>query len=334
MMDDSKEYILVTGATGFIGSHLCERLLVEKYNLIGIDNFDPFYDKDIKIRNLEQIRAKAQAPDQFEFLELSITNQTDIFKNLESKKIKMIIHLAAKAGVRPSIQDPLGYAEANILGTQNMLEFCKVRKVGYFVFGSSSSVYGNNKKLPFSEEDRVDKPISPYAATKRAGELLCHTYADLFGIKMVVLRFFTVYGARQRPDLAIHKFTDLIRKGKPIQMYGDGTSQRDYTYIDDIIDGIMGSLKWIENPENQNKYEIFNLGESDTVDLKKLISLIEKNLNKDAIIEKAPWQAGDVDVTYADITKAKEFLGYSPQMKIEKGIPRFVEWFLDSQKKS
>ena len=233
-----------------------------------------------------------------------------------------IVHLAARAGVRPSLTEPKLYAETNINGTLNLLELAREFGVRQFVFGSSSSVYGINTKVPFAEEDRIHQPISPYAATKAAGELLCHTYSHLYGIRTVCLRFFTVYGARQRPDLAIHKFAKLIDARKPIQVYGDGTTRRDYTYIDDIIQGVRAAISY-----DQSIHECVNLGESQTVELRELIELLERSLGKDAVIDRQPMQPGDVPITFADISKAERLFGYRPTTKIADGIPKFVEWF-------
>jgi UDP-glucuronate 4-epimerase len=234
----------------------------------------------------------------------------------------VIVHLAARAGVRPSLAEPKLYAETNINGTLNLLELAKEHNIKQFVFGSSSSVYGINAKVPFAEDDRIHQPISPYAATKAAGELLCHTYSHLYDIRCVCLRFFTVYGARQRPDLAIHKFSKLITGGKPIQVFGDGTSRRDYTYVDDIIQGVRAAIDY-----DRSMYEVFNLGESQTTELNELISLLERSLDMNAIIDRQPMQPGDVPTTYADISKSREMLGYNPTTKIADGIPKFVEWF-------
>lgn len=324
-------HILVTGAAGFIGSHLCEHLLKQDANVIGIDNFDPFYSKDIKENNLKQIESKVSANSSFTFYKVSINDTQKILDLLKDIKIEMVIHLAAKAGVRPSIEDPLGYSKTNIDGTLSIMEICRVKNIKYHIFASSSSVYGNNKKVPFQESDNVDFPISPYAATKKSCELLCHTYAHLYNIHTACLRFFTVYGPRQRPDLAIHKFTKLIDAGETISMYGDGSTKRDYTYIDDIIDGILKTVKWIKKPSDKIKYEVFNLGESHTTELNKLIKVLEKSIGKSVKINRMPMQPGDVNITYANIAKSKEILGYNPQTLIEEGIPKFVEWF-NSQK--
>jgi len=244
-------------------------------------------------------------------------------KIFQANKFECIVHLAARAGVRPSLKEPRLYAETNITGTLNLLELAKEHGIPQFVFGSSSSVYGVNSKVPFSEDDRIHQPISPYAATKAAGELLCHTYSHLHNFRTVCLRFFTVYGARQRPDLAIHKFTKLISEGKPIQMFGDGSSRRDYTYVDDIIQGVRAAMDY-----DGSMHEVFNLGESETTELRRLIELLERFLDMHAIIDHQPMQPGDVPITFADISKARKLLNYSPKTKIEEGIPKFVEWFL------
>jgi len=315
MSHEIKNY-LVTGGAGFIGSHLVDSLLSEGNNIITIDNFDEFYSKEVKLNNI----ASALTFDTFQLIEGDIRDKgllDDLFSN---NHIDVVIHLAAKAGVRPSIENTVEYYDVNINGTLNILEAMKKFDVKHLVFASSSSVYGNNKKVPFSESDIVDYPISPYAATKKSGELLCHTYHHLYDFKINCLRFFTVYGPRQRPDLAIHKFSKMILNDETIPMFGDGTTKRDYTYIDDIIQGIKLAIR------NLNGYEVFNLGESRTIMLKELITLIEKEIGKKANIEKLPLQPGDVEQTYADISKAKEILGYDPQYEIEEGIKNFIEW--------
>ncbi len=311
--------ILVTGAAGFIGSHVVERLLERDQGVIGLDNLDDFYDPAIKRRNL----ARALDASAFELVEGDIRDAR-VLDSLPDD-VSLIIHLAARAGVRPSIEQPLLYQDVNVRGTQELLEYARRAGVGRFIFGSSSSVYGNAERVPFSEDDPVDRPISPYAATKRAGELICHTYHHLFGLGIVALRFFTVYGARQRPDLAIHKFTRLMAAGEPIQQYGDGTTQRDYTHVRDILQGVEGALSYLERePE---AFEIINLGESRTVELSRLIELIADSLGVEPRIERLPPQPGDVERTYADIAKARRLLGYDPVIPIEEGIPEFVEWF-------
>ena len=314
--------ILITGAAGFIGSHLSERLLQEGSRIICLDNLDTFYDPQIKRENLKPLLSN----NNFTMIEGDIRDLkllTDIF---EGNRIDIIVHIAARAGVRPSIKEPLLYYDVNVRGTTNLLEMAKNYHVKKFIFASSSSVYGENKKVPFSEDDNVDYPISPYAATKKAGELISFTYHHLYGIPVSCLRFFTVYGPRQRPEMAIHKFTRLIYEGKSIPVYGDGTSRRDYTYIDDIISGITASVN------TELGYEIINLGESKTVKLTELISLIEENLQKKALIEWLPDQPGDVPVTFADIGKARRLLGYTPCIDIKEGAGRFVEWFLKREK--
>jgi UDP-glucuronate 4-epimerase len=311
--------ILVTGGVGFIGSHLVTRLLNENmWNVSVVDDFNDFYSPAIKRANAEVF---LQNP-RFTLYEADIRDAEYLRVIFQENKFDAIVHLAARAGVRPSLAQPKLYTETNINGTLNLLELAREFELKQFVFGSSSSVYGINNKIPFAEDDRIHQPISPYAATKAAGELLCHSYAHLYGIRAVCLRFFTVYGARQRPDLAIHKFSKLIWEDKPIQVFGDGTTRRDYTYVDDIIQGVRAAIDY-----DASGYEIFNLGESQTVELRYLIELIEKNLGKKAIIDRQPLQPGDVPQTFADISKSREILGYNPQTKIEEGIKKFVEWF-------
>lgn len=310
--------ILVTGAAGFIGSHLCEAL-VKEHEVIGLDNFCDFYDIKIKRNNLHEL-AKF---DNFQIIKTDIRSKSELEDVFSHHKFDLIIHLAAMAGVRPSIADPVLYTEVNINGTVNLLEQSKKHSIKKFIFASSSSVYGNNKKVPFVESDSVDLPISPYASTKKAGELICHTYYHLEQISIVCLRFFTVYGPRQRPDLAIHKFARKILDNKIISVFGDGSTKRDYTYIDDIIDGILKSINFVNSGYH---YEIFNLGESQTISLSKMIKTIEKTLGKTAQKEILPLQPGDVDQTFADISKAKKMLGYKPKTNFKDGVDKFVEW--------
>jgi len=311
--------ILVTGGAGFIGSHLVDRLLAEGgWQVTVVDDFNDFYDPAIKRANA----SRHQDEPNYRLFEADIRDQAALKKVFAGNSFDCIVHLAARAGVRPSLEQPLLYAETNIIGTMNLLELARERGIKQFVFGSSSSVYGSNAKVPFSENDPIRQPISPYAATKAAGELLCHTYTHLYGIRCVCLRFFTVYGPRQRPDLAIHKFARLISEDKPIPVFGDGTTRRDYTFIDDIIAGVRAAIDYKESD-----YEVINLGESRTVELRELISLIEKELGTKAKIDRQPLQPGDVPQTFADITKARQVLGYNPQTQIEEGIHRFVEWF-------
>jgi UDP-glucuronate 4-epimerase len=309
--------ILVTGGAGFIGSHLCGRLLREGHRVVCLDNFDEFYDPEIKRRNVQESMGDAQ----FKFIEGDIRDTQLIPRIFQGRTFDVVVHLAARAGVRPSIDFPKLYEEVNIQGTINLLDACREFGVKSYVFASSSSVYGGNRKVPFSEEDSVETPISPYGATKRAGELFCYTYHRLFGINIACLRYFTVYGPRQRPEMAIHKFTRLIEENERVPLYGDGQSMRDYTYIDDIIDGTMGAIY------GNKGYEIYNLGESHTTRLSDLIRMLEEAFGKRAIIERLPEQRGDMPITYANIEKARRKLGYSPQVSMEEGIARFVEWY-------
>jgi UDP-glucuronate 4-epimerase len=312
--------LLVTGAAGFIGSHLVDRLLASgETEVIGLDSFDDFYDPAAKRANI----APHLAHPRYRLIEVDVRDEAALIRSLADERFEAIIHLAARAGVRPSLIEPRLYAEVNITGTVNLLELARRAGVGRFIFGSSSSVYGPTAIPPF-REDAPLQPISPYAATKAAGELLAHTYSHLYGLRAVCLRFFTVYGPRQRPDLAIHKFARLISTGRPIPVYGDGSSERDYTYISDIIDGVRAALDYDATP-----FEIINLGESQTVRLDRLIELLEKSLGKRAIIERMPAQAGDLPRTHADTTKATRLLGYRPSTTIETGIERFVDWFRD-----
>jgi len=311
--------ILVTGGAGFIGSHLCERLLEEGHSVICLDNFDSYYDPNLKIRNVEEISNKYPGP--FTMVTGDIRNRDHLTELFKKNRIDAVFHLAARAGVRPSIVDPLLYEDVNLRGTITLLEVCKEFGMKNFIFASSSSVYGENQRVPFSETDLDIQPISPYGATKRAGELLCYSYHHLYGIHIACLRIFTAYGPRQRPEMAIHKFTSLMDQGKEIPMYGDGSSKRDYTYIDDLIDGMMAVL------QRHKGFEIYNLGESRTTSLKELIRMIEEYLGKKAKILAMEPQPGDVSITYADITKAKRLLNYQPKIEMGEGIKRFVEWY-------
>lgn len=304
--------ILVTGAAGFIGSNVCKCLLNIGHNVIGVDNFDTFYDPKLKRTNINGLLKLSN----FKINEGDIRDESFINEIFESNSIDVVIHLAARAGVRPSIEQPGLYYDVNVNGTLRLLESMRKHNVKNMLFASSSSVYGNNKKTPFSETDNVDNPISPYAATKKAGELLCYTYHHLYNFNIFCLRFFTVYGRNQRPEMAIQQFGRLIKEGKPITMYGDGSSRRDYTYIDDIVDGIIASM------DNLKGYEILNLGNSDTIALEPLIQLIGKTLGKDVIINRQPMQPGDVDITYADVTKAGKLIGYKPKHSIELGLEK------------
>ena len=311
--------ILVTGGAGFIGSHLVDKLLSEgDWNVTVVDDFNDFYDPSIKRANAERHSQHSN----YRLEKADIRQRAALERIFDVTKVDCIVHLAARAGVRPSLDQPLLYSQTNIEGTLNLLELSRQHNIKQFVFGSSSSVYGINAKVPFSEDDPIRQPISPYAATKAAGELLCHTYTHLYGIRCVCLRFFTVYGPRQRPDLAIHKFARLISEGKTIPVFGDGTTRRDYTYVDDIIAGVRAAIDY-----TRTEYEVINLGESRTVELQELISLLEKELGLTARIDRQPLQPGDVPQTFADITRARQLLGYNPQTQIETGIKRFVEWF-------
>jgi UDP-glucuronate 4-epimerase len=312
--------ILITGGAGFIGSHLVDKLLDENaWHVTVVDDFNDFYSPDLKRRNVENHLSNSN----YTLYDADIRDSEKLREIFTAKKFDVIVHLAARAGVRPSLSDPKLYVETNVNGTLNLLELTKEFGIKQFVFASSSSVYGINAKIPFSEDDKIFQPISPYAATKAAGELLCHTYSHLYDFRTVCLRFFTVYGARQRPDLAIHKFSKLISEDKPIPVFGDGKTRRDYTYIDDIIQGVRAAIDY-----SATKHEVFNLGESQTVELNELIELIEKHLGKNAIIDRKPFQAGDVPRTFADISKAKKLLNYKPTTKIDDGIRKFIDWFL------
>ncbi|HEV3223195.1 MAG TPA: GDP-mannose 4,6-dehydratase [Puia sp.] len=310
--------ILITGVAGFIGSHTAEKFLAEGHSIVGIDNFDPFYPRHFKLHNMDAIKESKR----FTFLEGDILNKELLNKLFEDNNIEAVIHLAAKAGVRPSIDNIEEYYQANITGTLNLLECMRVKGITKMLFASSSSIYGNNIKIPFSETDRVDNPISPYASTKKSGELLCHVYSHLYGFDISCLRFFTVFGPRQRPDLAIHKFTRLIGEGKPIPIFGDGSTGRDYTYVSDITDGIMCAFQKLKG------YNIFNLGESRVILLKDLIKVIEDRVQRKAVLDFKPKQPGDVEITFADIEKAKTEIGYNPQFDLKTGVDIFVSWYL------
>ena len=310
--------VLVTGGAGFIGSHLVARLLAEGgWRVTVVDDFNDFYDPALKRRNVGPHLGRAD----FELREADIRDRAALAEVFEGARFDCVVHLAARAGVRPSLAEPVLYAETNINGTVNLLELARAHGVRQFVFGSSSSVYGESEKVPFAEDDPVNRPISPYAATKAAGELLCHTYSHLWGLRCVALRFFTVYGARQRPDLAIHKFARLISEGQPIPVFGDGTTRRDYTFVDDIAAGVRAAMDY-----RQSGYEVVNLGGARTVELRELIALLGRELGRKAVIDRRPPQPGDVPRTFADVSKARRLLGYDPQTPIEEGLRRFVEW--------
>ncbi len=312
--------VFITGVAGFIGSHVAEALLRRGDAVAGLDNFDPFYPRAIKERNLAALSAFPG----FRFVEGDIRDPAALDRWGREGTPDALIHLAAKAGVRPSVADPAGYADVNVVGTSRVLEFARDRDVSRILFASSSSVYGGNEKVPFSEEDPVDHPVSPYAATKKAGELLCHTFAHLHGMTIASLRFFTVYGPRQRPEMAIHKFTRLIFQGKEIGLFGDGSTRRDYTYIDDIVGGVLGALA---APPG---HRIYNLGESATISLADLVSLLERTIGLPAKRKHLPLQPGDVPVTYADISRARAEIGYDPKTPVAEGLAKFIAWFREN----
>ena len=337
---------LITGGAGFIGSTVAERLLNRGDRVVVVDNFNDFYDYNRKIRNILEITNNFNKINEFENLLkdekisklieiVNSDNFTLIYGDIRDREamnrvfaensFDLVFNPAAMAGVRPSLLDPMLYEDVNVRGYMNLLELCKKYRVKKFVQASSSSVYGNNKEVPFKETAVVDFAISPYAATKKSCEVMGHVYHKLYNIDMVQLRFFTVYGPKQRPDLAIHKFTKMILEDKPIPFYGDGTTKRDYTYIDDIVDGILKSMNYLFN--NENVYEIFNIGESHVVSLKEMVETIENAIGKKAILDIQPMQPGDVDKTYADISKAKAMIGYDPQTNFSEGIRKFVEWY-------
>ena len=307
--------ILVTGGAGFIGSHLCERLVARGDEVVVLDNFNEFYDPAIKRRNVAEALGGA------EVVEGDIRDQDLVPGLFERGNFDGVVHLAAMAGVRPSLLDPLHYEDVNVRGTMILMEEIKKREGMRFVFASSSSVYGGNETVPFKETDDIPHPVSPYAATKRAGELMAYTYHHLYGVPTSCLRFFTVYGPRQRPEMAIHKFVRATLAGEPIPFFGDGTTRRDYTYIDDIVDGVVRSLDHCEG------YEIYNLGESETTSLSELVEAIGQACGKEPIIDRQPYQPGDVMITYADVSRARKDLGYEPTTPLREGLARFLEWY-------
>jgi len=311
---------LITGGAGFIGSHIVDELLSSGENVVVIDNFNPYYDPEIKWKNI----SNTQENPNFKLLEGDILDKDLLNEIFSSFDIDILVHMAARAGVRGSIKNPELYTKVNVLGTLNLLEMCKKYKIKKMVFGSSSSIYGNSE-VPFSENNKVDEPISPYAATKKSAELLCYNYYHLYKIPITCLRFFTVYGPRQRPEMAIHKFTRLMNNNELIPIYGDGCSSRDYTYITDILDGIKSAIK------KDLGFEIINLGSSDPIKLMDLVNLIQKKMDKKAKLSFLPPQSGDVERTYADVSKAEKLLGYSPKVSIEEGIEKFVKWYLNQK---
>ncbi|WHH58356.1 GDP-mannose 4,6-dehydratase [Petroclostridium sp. X23] len=315
------ETVLVTGGAGFIGSHLCERLISMGYNIINLDCFNDFYKPTLKMKNIDSLLLS----NHYKLVKGDIRDHLILEHIFSTFHIEKIVHLAALAGVRKSIGDPLEYIDVDISGTVNLLEFAAKYHVNKFVFASSSSVYGNSRHIPFKENDPLDLQISPYATAKRCGELYCATYNRLYGIPIVILRFFTVYGPRQRPEMAINLFTRCIDKGIKLPLYGDGTTQRDYTYIDDIVDGIVSAIGY------ECSYEAFNLGSSNPISLKDMLELIEVKLNKRAITSYLPDQLGEVKTTYADINKSKNQLGYCPKVSFDSGIERFIDWYLKNK---
>ncbi len=310
--------VLVTGAAGFIGSHVCDALVARGHAVVGVDNFDPLYARGVKERNLESLRANRA----FRFVEANVARDP-----VPLEGVGAVIHLAAKAGVRPSLEEPAAYAEANVTATARVFDAARRAGIQRIVFGSSSSVYGNTTPAPFAEGATALEPISPYAATKRAGELLAYTFAHLYPVRIICLRFFTVYGPRQRPDLAIHRFTDLIARGQAIRMHGDGSSERDYTYISDCVDGVLAALARTEGAVAAGSVELINIGGGERVRLDRLIALIAKALGREARIERHPDQPGDVRLTDADLHHAQRVLGYRPRVGIEEGIRNFVRWY-------
>jgi UDP-glucuronate 4-epimerase len=315
-------HFLVTGGAGFIGSHVCERLLRDGHNVWAFDDLNDFYDPAFKRRNLRELHALAKP---FEFIHGDITDRAALDDAFSSAKFDQVIHLAARAGVRPSLERPALYQRVNVEGTANVLEAARVAGVKKITIASSSSVYGINSRAPFSELEPVKSAISPYAVSKLACEGLGHVWHQIYKMDVAMLRFFTVYGPRQRPDLAIYKFAKLICAGKPIPVFGDGSAARDYTFVSDTVDGVVACTK------KEFGYQIFNLGESETVQLSRMIELLERALGKEAVIDRQPIQPGDVPLTFADISKARAQLGYDPQVKFERGIQIFSEWFMKSE---
>ena len=317
---------LITGGAGFIGSSLSEELIKEGNKVVAIDNFCDFYNPTIKENNVKELIKNSN----FKLYRNDIRDRESVKKIFEENNIDIVMHLAAMAGVRPSIENPVLYQDVNCMGTQNILEEMKAHNVKNLVMASSSSVYGNCKEVPFKENMIVDFAISPYAATKKANEVMTHVYHKLFDMNVIMLRFFTVYGPKQRPDLAINKFTRLMLEDKEIPMFGDGTTSRDYTYIDDIVDGIIRSCNYVEN--NNDVYEILNLGNSSPVSLKEMINTIGQAIGVEPKIKQLPMQPGDVDRTFADISKAKKLIGYNPKTSFKEGIERFIKWYKENIK--
>ena len=310
-------HVLVTGGAGFIGHHLTHRLLDRGERVTALDNFNDFYDPAVKRQNVEGLTGR----DGYRLVEGDIRDAELVDRLFAESDFSAVVHLAARAGVRPSLRQPILYEDVNCIGTLRLLEAARHHGPANFVFGSSSSVYGINEKVPFSEDDPVEQPISPYATTKRTGELLCYNYHHLYGLRTSCLRFFTVFGPAQRPEMAIHKFTDLLARGETVPLYGDGSSRRDYTYVDDIIDGVVAAMDLAPG------FEIFNLGGAETTALADLVTWLAEELAVEPRIEYLPDQPGDVPITYADVSKARRMLGYSPQVPIREGLRRFVAWY-------
>lgn len=310
-------HVLITGVAGFIGSSLADRLLARGDTVAGLDNFNDYYDPAIKRANI----AGALANERFTLHEIDLCDEAAVMALMEGAGPDVVVHLAARAGVRPSLEDPALYHRVNVIGSQHVLDACRLFNPSHLVFASSSSVYGGCTDVPFDEDNPVSRPISPYAATKRMNELMGHVYSHIYGLNVTLLRFFTVYGPRQRPDMAIHAFTRLIDAENPVPRFGDGSTRRDYTYIDDCIDGVVQAI------DRPFRYEIFNLGESRTTSLQELIELIARHVGKTPIIDVKPLQPGDVDITYANIEKARRMLGYNPKIDMDEGIRRFVAWY-------
>ncbi|HEX5726463.1 MAG TPA: GDP-mannose 4,6-dehydratase [Longimicrobiaceae bacterium] len=316
--------VVVTGGAGFIGSHLCASLVRAGHTVFAVDNFDPFYDPALKRAGVAGLAAAGD----FRLVEADVRDLAGMEAGLAAAGaggVEVVVHLAARAGVRPSIEEPYLYSQVNLDGTVAALELARRAGTARFVFGSSSSVYGNQARVPFVEDEPADRPISPYAATKRGGELLCHSYAHLHGLSVAALRFFTVYGPRQRPDLAIHKFSRLMAAGEAVPLFGDGSTERDYTWVDDIVQGVEGAIGFTAG--RSGAFEVFNLGESRTVSLARLVELLAEAFGIEPRIRRLPPQPGDVERTCADVTKARALLGYTPRVQIEEGIARFVDWF-------
>jgi UDP-glucuronate 4-epimerase len=314
------QHILVTGGAGFIGSHLVRRLLGRGDRVTALDDFDDFYDPARKRENVDGVR-RSPGGERFALVEGDIRDAALVDQLFERGRFDAVVHLAARAGVRPSLREPVLYEDVNCIGTLRLLEAARRHGPQVFLFGSSSSVYGINSKVPFSEDDEVNQPISPYATTKRAGELLCFNYHHLYGMRTACLRFFTVYGPAQRPEMAIHKFTDLLFRGRTVPLFGDGESRRDYTYVDDIVDGLVATLELAPG------FEIINLGGAETISLAELVDLLAAELAVEPRIEYLPVQPGDVPITYADVSKAARLLAYSPRVPIREGLKRFVAWY-------